>query len=128
MSKILTDDAFEALVWQEIENLPELIKQRLENVVVIIEDMPSDEIQSEYGDDKLFGLYQGVPLTERSVTNIELDPDLIYIFKKNIESVCQTEAEIRDEIRTTVIHEVGHYFGLSEDQLEVLEKDFHTRD
>ncbi|MBI1743051.1 metallopeptidase family protein [Candidatus Acetothermia bacterium] len=114
---------FEELVWQAVESLPPLIKERLENVVIAIEDVPSREIQAEFGDDLLFGLYQGTPLPERSVWNFEPQPDVIYIFQKNIESVCQTEDQIRDEIRTTVIHEIGHYFGLDEAQLEVLEKE-----
>jgi predicted Zn-dependent protease with MMP-like domain len=123
MGLTLKRDYFEALVWQEIENLPTEIKDRLENVLVIIEDRPSPEIQAEFDDDILFGLYQGTPLKERSVFNVEPQPDLIYIFQKNIEEVCETEEEVRDEIRTTVIHEVGHYFGLDEERLDVLEKD-----
>ncbi len=126
MSLALSREQFEELVWQEIENLPMPIKSRLQNVVVIIEDFPNDEMQTEFDDETLFGLYQGVPLTERSVLNVETEPDLIYIFQKNIESVCETESEIRDEVRTTVIHEIGHYFGLDEAQLDVLEKEDHT--
>lgn len=114
---------FEELVWQAVESLPPLIKERLENVVIAIEEVPNREIQAEFGNDLLFGLYQGTPLTERSVWNLEPQPDVIYIFQKNIESFCQTEDQIREEIRTTVIHEIGHYFGLDEAQLEVLEEE-----
>ena len=113
---------FEELVWQAVESLPPQIKERLENVAVVIEDLPSPEVRAEFGDDLLFGLYQGTPLTERSVWNFQPQPDVITIFQKNIEAECQTEAEIRDEIRTTVIHEIGHYFGLDEARLDVLEK------
>ncbi len=116
-------ERFASLVWQAIESLPPILKKYLENVLVVIEDVPSPAIQADFGDDMVFGLYQGTPLTERSVWNVEPQPDMITIFQKNLESACTSEDEIYDEIRTTVIHEIGHYFGLDEEQLEVLEKE-----
>jgi predicted Zn-dependent protease with MMP-like domain len=116
-------ERFESLVWQAMESLPATLKKYLKNVLVVIEEVPSPALQAEFGDDMVFGLYQGTPLTERSVWNVEPQPDIVYIFQKNIESVCESEDEIYDEIRTTVIHEIGHYFGLNEEQLDVLEKD-----
>lgn len=111
---------FQQLVREAVENLPEFFRERLQNVMVIVQDVPDPEIQRELGDD-LLGLYQGVPLTERSVFHEPLEPDLICIYQKNIESIADSEEEMRRQVRITVIHEIGHYFGLDEDQLAILE-------
>lgn len=112
---------FEQLVWEAVESLPQFFKERLHNVMIVVQDYPDPEVQKELGDD-LLGLYQGVPLPERSVFAEHPQPDIISIFQKNIEAYAgANEAEIRRQIRITVIHELGHYFGLDEDQLEILE-------
>lgn len=64
------------------------------------------------------GLFEGNPATEKSVWNLEFGPDRVILFQKNIEAVCASEEEIREEIRLTLLHELGHYFGLSEEELE----------
>lgn len=64
------------------------------------------------------GVYVGVPLTNRSVFDVPTGPDRIVLYRRNIEAVCRDEREIREQIRRTVIHEVGHYFGLDEQQLK----------
>lgn len=108
--------AFERLVWQAVESLPRFFKERLQNVIIVIEDKPDPP------DDSLLGLYQGVPLTERSVFSDHIEPDIIYIFQKNIEAVAHHDPqEIRRQVRLTVMHEIGHYFGLDEEQLAALE-------
>jgi predicted Zn-dependent protease with MMP-like domain len=66
----------------------------------------------------VLGVFQGVPRTMKSVFDLPMGPDRIVLYQKNIEAVCSTEAEVRREIRLTVIHELGHYFGMDEDQLK----------
>ncbi len=114
---------FEQLVWQAIESLPTFFKDRLQSVMIVIQDRPDPKLTEE-PDSALLGLYHGVPLTERSVFAERFEPDVIYIFQKNIEAIANgDEDEIRRQVRITVIHEIGHYFGLDEDQLAVLENE-----
>ena len=113
---------FERLVDQAIQELPAEFREKLENVAVIVEDHPSDEILERMEvptGDTLFGLYEGTPLTDRGMQS-PLYPDRIWIFQEPIEDHCQTEDEIREEIKTTIVHEVGHFFGLDDDYLEDL--------
>ncbi len=107
---------FEKLVWQAVDSLPQFFKERLQNVMIVIQDSPDPP------DETLLGLYVGVPMTERSVFSDQSGPDIIYIFQKNIEAAAQGDPnEIWRQVRITVIHEIGHYFGLDEDQLAALE-------
>ncbi len=102
---------FERLVRRALAALPEEFRSRLENVAVVIEDEPPEDMPDT------LGLYEGIPLTERSLEDVTL-PDVITIFKGPIERVCHTEEDIEEEVRLTVLHEVGHFFGLEEAQLE----------
>ena len=88
-----------------LASLPDEFKSRLENVVVLIEDEPPEDMPDT------LGLYEGVPLTERTLDDTCL-PDRITLFKRSIEGACRTEDEIENEVRTTVLHEVGHFFRL----------------
>lgn len=107
---------FERLVWEAVESLPQFFRERLQNVMIVVEDRPDPP------DETLLGLYHGIPLTERSVFSDQSQPDIIYIFQKNIEALAHGDAdEIRRQIRITVMHEIGHYFGLDEAQLAALE-------
>jgi predicted Zn-dependent protease with MMP-like domain len=115
-------DKFESLVDQAIRELPAEFRKKLENVVVIVEDRPSEESLDDLGissGDTLFGLYEGTPLTERGF-NIPLHPDRIWIFQGPIEQECESEEEIKEEIKTTIVHEVAHFFGLDDEYLEEL--------
>jgi len=114
---------FEALVEQAVDQLPEEFKEALDNVAVMVEEEPSDEDLSEVGidpddpeSDELFGLYQGVPLDERDSFYTAL-PDRVLVFRGPILRACETRREVIREIRDTVQHELGHYFGLEEDEL-----------
>ena len=107
----LSRQRFERLVTKALSGLPEEFQSRLENIVVLIEDEPPKDMPDT------LGLYEGVPLTERTLDDIGL-PDRITLFKSSIERSCNTMDEIKDEVRTTVLHEVGHFFGLEEEQLE----------
>lgn len=73
---------------------------------------------AETGGEELLGIYVGVPLTERSYDDLLQMPDQILVFQRPIESMCSSDAEIVQQIRITVVHEVGHFFGLDDDEIE----------
>lgn len=107
-----------------LEALPEPFKAQLDNVVVQVEDWPEDDLLESLGmgpEETLFGYYEGSPLTEygREAAGMRL-PDRIYVFQKPIEEVCEDREEIVEEIQKTIMHEVGHHFGLNEEELEHL--------
>ena len=104
---------FEALVEQAVNRLPRAFREKLTNVAIIVEDLPPEEAECE---GLLLGLFHGIPRTEKSVF-YSSPPDRIFLYQRNIEAVCRSEAEVRRQIRATLLHEVGHYFGLSEDEL-----------
>jgi predicted Zn-dependent protease with MMP-like domain len=115
--------AFESLISQAVSELPAEFRDRLQNVAIIVEDYPSDELKQQMGlspDDTLFGLYEGVPLTERGFFEQPLYPDRILIFQRAIEEECDSAEEIKEEVKTTLVHEVAHFFGMSDDSLEEL--------
>ncbi len=119
---------FSEIAAEVLDTLPREFRQRLRNVAVLVEDYPQGQAsRGRAGRPRklppapgrlLLGLYVGVPLTKRSVFNIPAGPDHIVLYQKNIEAICRGEREIREQIRRTVIHEVGHYFGLDEEQLK----------
>jgi len=116
-------DEFEVLVEQALEQLPDDFKAALENVAVMVQEEPSEEDLEEVGidpedpdRDELFGLYQGVPLTERDSFYSAL-PDRVLVFRGPILRGCDTRRQVLREIRETVQHELGHYFGMEEDEL-----------
>ncbi|MFH1258387.1 MAG: metallopeptidase family protein [Elusimicrobiota bacterium] len=115
---------FENLVSTSLKDLPRKFRRRLENIVVVVEDSPSGEILFQLGmksPGELLGLYQGVPLGERGTGYSNVLPDKILIFKKSIEALCRNEEEISRKVREVVRHEIGHYFGMSEEELDQLE-------
>jgi len=103
-------------VEQALAALPEVFRQKLSNVAVIVEDYPPRE-----ADDNalLLGLFHGIPRTEKSVF-FATPPDQIFLYQKNIEAVCSNDEQVRREIRRTLLHELGHYFGLNEKELRGL--------
>ncbi|MDQ7828826.1 MAG: metallopeptidase family protein [Armatimonadota bacterium] len=114
---------FEQLVLEALESIPLPLRQRMENVAVVVEAWPTPEQLASVGlgpDDLLFGLYEGTPLVERGVLAEPLLPDRITIFQGPLEEACDTEEEIREEVRTTIIHEVAHHFGFDEERLAEL--------
>jgi predicted Zn-dependent protease with MMP-like domain len=114
--------AFERLVARALDGLPPQFAARLRNVAVMVEARPSREVAAELGGD-ILGLYQGASEMEQSpIAAYEL-PEIIVIYQENIEAVCAGDAEIVDEVRKTVIHEIGHHFGLSDVQMEKYEKE-----
>ena len=113
---------FEIIVEQAFERLPENFKKAIDNVGVVVEDYPSEDIvrhmklPSKYN---LLGLYQGVPLTGRGTWYgmTPISPDKISLYQRNIEAQCRTESEIERAIYDVLIHEIGHYFGMNEQQI-----------
>lgn len=103
---------FEALVEQALGGLPRTFREKLTNIAIIVEDRPPEEPERGL----LLGLFHGIPRTEKSVF-FSSPPDRIVLYQRNIEAICANDAEIRRQIRATLLHEVGHYFGLSEDEL-----------
>ena len=99
----------------------------MKNVAVVVEDEPPPHILEEMEiepPDSLFGLYQGTPLPERSWTYGNTLPDRISIYQRPIEEACEDDEEIMGCVAETVIHEFGHYFGMSEDQIEEIEEKY----
>lgn len=106
-------ERFEQLANEVLESLPDPFRSRLSNLAIIVEDSPP--LEPDRGG-LLLGLFSGVPRTLKSVFSAD-PPNHIFLYQKNIEAVCSTEAQIRRQIRDTLLHEIGHYFGLNEEEL-----------
>ncbi|HEY5596840.1 MAG TPA: metallopeptidase family protein [Candidatus Bipolaricaulota bacterium] len=118
---MVSQATFERWVGEAIGSLPAFFTERIQNVAFVVEDVPSPEVLEEHPQD-LLGLYQGVPLPERSVwQDLPPMPDVITLYQKNIESICRNQAEVKRQIALTVMHELGHYFGLSEEEMDAVE-------
>jgi predicted Zn-dependent protease with MMP-like domain len=119
----LSRKRFEQLVTEALKGIPAPLRAALDNIEVAVEDWPSEEQLEAAGvdpEDLLFGFYHGTPLPERSPMQPYSLPDLISVFQGPLEEACETEDELRDEIRRTVVHEIAHYFGFDEDRLAEL--------
>ncbi len=108
---------FDRCVRAAIESLPDQFRDRLENVLITVQDEPEPELLEEMESDSLLGIYLGVPLTDRSLEDPYQVPDQIILFQHPLEDFCETEEELIEEIRITVVHEVAHFFGLEEDEI-----------
>jgi predicted Zn-dependent protease with MMP-like domain len=116
---------FTRLVEQALDRLPERFRARLENVVVLVEDFPPEQAphpqvprpRSMRPKTLVLGVFQGIPATRRSVFDLVTGPARIVLYQRNIEAVCSSDEEIREQVLLTVMHEIGHYFGMDEDQL-----------
>jgi len=102
-----------------LDSLPEEFRSRIKNVAILVEDFPPNQSRPQPGQKRrlLLGIFHGVPSTQKSVFDLPTGPAHIVLYQKNIEAVCSTEAEVRHQIRQTLIHELGHYFGMTEQQL-----------
>lgn len=107
---------FEELVSEVLDNLPEPFRSRLTNIAITVEDAPPREPGPGT---LLLGLFSGVPQTKKSVFSMDM-PDHVILYQKNIEAVCSTESQVARQVRDTLLHEIGHYFGLSEEELRNL--------
>ncbi len=117
--------SFEKLVQNSLQRLPRRFKQKLKNISVEVEDRPSEELLRDMGitSGTLFGLYQGVPLTQREWNYGNVLPDRIVIYQRPIENAAATPGEIEEIVLNTVMHEIGHYFGFSDDELYEMMED-----
>jgi len=123
----MTRERFTRLVEEALGGIPRRFRDAMKNVAVVVEDEPSqdvlDDMDMEPGD-TLFGLYHGTPLTQRDSGYGNTLPDRISIYQLPIEDACEDEEDIRQCIAETVIHEFGHYFGLSEEEIEEIEEKY----
>jgi predicted Zn-dependent protease with MMP-like domain len=118
----ITRQRFSEIVAEEMDALPEAIHGHLENVAVVVEDDPDDETLLDLGldpeVDSLYGFYDGTPITERGDSFAFALPDRIVIYYRPLTEDFGDEYHLRREIRKTVVHEVGHFFGLSDREIE----------
>jgi len=120
----MTRRQFEALVDRALRKLPRAFRERLANIAVVVEDWPDDETLAEVGiepPDTLFGLYRGVDLTQRDSSYGNVLPDTVTIYQGPIEEDAADEEEMAEIVRDTVVHEIGHYFGLDDETMEQIE-------
>ena len=112
-----------------MNRLPRKFKKKLENIAIQIEDAPSSDVLDEMGirSGTLFGLYQGVPLTERGWSYGNVLPDRIIIYQKPIEETAHSPEEMEDLVLDVVMHEIGHYFGFDDRDLAKLEAEKRKR-
>lgn len=107
-------DRFEELVTQAFDAIPAGLLDLLDNVVLFIED------DAPPHDPHLLGLYDGIPNTERDSTYAGVVPDRIFVYRNPTLAICDTEADVVDEVRITVVHEIAHFFGIDDDRLHEL--------
>lgn len=117
----MTREEFDRIVEQAITALPERFARHLENIEIVVEDEPSREVLLDLGldprRDTLFGLYEGVPIDERADALLPL-PDRIFIYYRPLIRTFRTPKRIQREIERTVLHEIGHVFGLDDDEMD----------
>jgi predicted Zn-dependent protease with MMP-like domain len=121
----VTRENFQRLVFEAITLIPKRFRREMKNLALVVEDEPAPDLLAEMEvepPDSLYGLYQGTPLPERTWAFGNALPDRITIFQRPIEEDCDDADEIRAVIGETLIHEVGHYFGMSEEEIEEIEE------
>lgn len=124
----MTRDKFTEIAEGVFNNLPKIYSQRIDNLHIIVEDYPDDDIIQQMNIKKttLLGLYHGIPLTRRG-TGYGINPtipDKISLYQKNIEAICQNDKEISDRICEVLLHELGHYFGMNELEIQCAMKNY----
>jgi predicted Zn-dependent protease with MMP-like domain len=123
----VTRAAFERLVSEAVMLIPLRFRRQITNLALVVEDEPSPQLLASMEiepPDSLYGLYEGTPITERGWTHGNALPDRITLFQRPIEEDAEDEDEVRAVIGETLIHEVGHYFGLSEEEIEAIEEQY----
>lgn len=125
MTRIVSEEDFDSMVAEALDSIPDEFLSSLENVAISVEDRPDRDDLMKMGfdpeseSDRLLGLYVGYPQTERGNWDI-VAPDKISIYRIPLCDSCETESELRHEVRRTLLHELGHYFGLSDERLDQL--------
>ena len=124
----MTRERFEEIAQHAFDSLPEKFVGKVENVQIVVEDLPSDDAlaRTRAGRRSLLGLYQGVPLPHRGTSYgmYPVGPDKITLYQANIEAVCRTEEEMEHRITEVLFHELGHYFGMNEEEVRRAMRDF----
>jgi predicted Zn-dependent protease with MMP-like domain len=124
----MTREQFEQVAQSAFDSLPEEFKRRVDNVHIVVEDYPSDDVLASTRSrrDSLLGLYQGVPLPHRNTWygTSPTAPDTITLYQKNIEAVSKTEEDVERRIAEVLFHEIGHYFGMNEREIRAAMKHF----
>lgn len=116
---------FEQLVDTAVEQLPRELSEKIDNLIVRVQNRPTPEQLRRWNiplGTKLLGFYEGIPLTERTADYGLVPPDVIYIFQKPIQEICSNDDEIHEQVRQTVLHEIAHHFGIDDERLERLER------
>jgi predicted Zn-dependent protease with MMP-like domain len=119
----VSDKEFDRIVKRAIRRIPEELRRHIDNVLISVRKRPSEEMLEEMEippGEELLGFFSGVPLVDQSVTDPPLYSDTIFIFQEPLEAMCETVEELEEEIELTVVHEIAHYFGISEERLEEL--------
>jgi len=103
---------FVKVVEEVLDSLPREFRSRIRNVAVLVEDFPPNHPSPQSGQQRrlLLGLFHGVPTITKSIFDVRTGPDYVVLYQKNIEAICSSEVEVREQIRLTVMHELGHYF------------------
>lgn len=122
MGRMIEREEFERIAEEVFDTLPEVLQERIENVHIVVEDQPSEETKRrmKLSDSSiLLGLYEGVPLNRRGTHygSYPVVPDKVTLYQKNIESAAGTTTALREKIREVLIHEIGHYYGMTEEQV-----------
>ena len=121
----ISDEDFDKLISEAIDSMPERYLEHLDNVAIIAEDIPTEEQRVKlhlYRGQTLYGLYEGIPLTRRGTNYSMVLPDKITIFREPIKHNSQDLRELKIAIRTTVWHEIAHFYGLNHDQIYAIER------
>ncbi len=117
----MTREKFEAVAQEVFDGLPPVFGERVDNVAIVVEEYPPDDVLRSVRATRttLLGLYQGIPLTQRGqwYGMVPTAPDRISLYQRNIEADSSSEEELREKIREVLLHELGHYFGMSEAQI-----------
>jgi predicted Zn-dependent protease with MMP-like domain len=125
----VTRQEFNRLVEAALDDIPPRFRQELKNIAIVVEDEPSPAVLEELEvepPDSLYGLYQGTPLTERGWNYGNALPDRVTLYQRVIEQDSEDAEDIIVCIAETLIHEIGHYFGLSEEEIEEIEEKYWT--
>ena len=123
----MTRDEFNRLVEEALHDIPPRFRDEMTNIAIVVEDEPSPELLEEMEiepPDSLYGLYQGTPLTERGWAQGNVLPDRITLYQNPIEEDSEDREDVIVCIAETLIHEIGHYFGLSEEEIEEIEEKY----
>lgn len=109
----VTQEEFEAMINDALDTIPDEFAKHMTNMVVLARDF-------NYDDPTLLGFFEGVPLTEQHSNHTGFLPDAVFVYKNALEAMCADVDQLREEVKITVLHEVGHYFGLEEHELHEL--------